>query len=132
MQSTISFLSAGGTSMDLRKFLHDAMEKGEQIRTKVLEDLLHSRLVNQLLKNEKFLSGVVTILNAKTGVEKRLQGKLHHVLKMFEVPTRDEVKAMERKIHKLENEIETLQRFVLSQKLKSKSSSKSTRSHAKR
>ncbi len=132
MQPTISFLTAGGTSMDLRKFLHDAMEKGEQIRTKVVGELVNSRFVNQILKNEKFLNGVVTILNAKTGVEKSLQGKLNHVLKMFEVPTRDEVKAMERKIHKLENEIESLQRFVLSQKLKSKSSGKSLRSHAKR
>ncbi len=132
MQPTISFLSAGGTSMDLRKFLHDAMEKGEQIRSKVMEDLLQSRLVNQLLKNEKFLNGVVTILNAKTGVEKSIQGKVNSVLKVFEVPTRDEVKAMERKIHKLENEIESLQRLVLSQKLKSKSSSKTSRSHAKR
>jgi len=118
-------------SMDLRKFLHDAMEKGEQIRSKFLEELLHSRLVNQLLKNEKFLNGVVGILNAKTGVERNLQGKLNHVLKLFEVPTRDEVKAMERKIHKLEGEIESLQRFVLSQKLKNKPQAKS-RSHAKR
>ncbi|GEM_PF-2535434 len=131
MQSTISFLSAGGTSMDLRKFLHHAMEKGEQIKTKLVEDVLQSRLVNQLLKNEKFLSGVVGLLNAKTGVERKLQGKFNHVLKMLEVPTRDEVKVMERKIHKLENEIETLQRVVLSQKLKNKTT-KSTRSHAKR
>lgn len=117
--------------MGLRKFLNDAMEKGEQIRGKVVGDLLRSRFVNQLLKNEKFLNSVVGILNAKTGVEKSLQGKFNHVLKMFEVPTRDEVKAMERKIHKLEGEIESLQRFMLTQKLKNKSQSKS-RSSAKR
>lgn len=131
MSQTISILSSGATSMDLRRFLNSAMERGEQIRNKFVEDLFQSRFVNQLMKNEKFLNGMVTILNAKTGVEKSLQGKLNHVLKMFEVPTRDEVKAMERKIHKLENEIESLQRSVLSQKLKSKSS-KSSRSSAKR
>ncbi len=131
MQSNISLLSSGGTSMNVRKFLNDAMEKGEQIRGKFVGDLLRSRFVNQLLKNEKFLNGVVGIINAKSGVEKTIQGKMNHVLKIFEVPTRDEVKAMERKIHKLEGEIESLQRFMLSQKLKNKSQTKS-RSSAKR
>lgn len=118
--------------MDLRKFFQDAMEKGEQIKSRFLEDVLQSRFVNQLLKNENFLNTVIAVLNAKTGVERSLQGKINHVLKIFEVPTRDEVKAMERKIHKLEGEIETLQRVVLSQKLRQKPASKTLRSRSKR
>lgn len=106
--------------MDLQKFLDEAMERGEKIKTQMVEGLLNSRFVNQLLKNEKFLNTVVAILNAKSGIERRLHKKLNFILKSLELPTRDDVHGMEKKIHRLENEIETVQRRMMTQRLRHK------------
>ncbi|MFO1519936.1 MAG: hypothetical protein U1F57_09790 [bacterium] len=106
--------------MSLQVFLEKAFERGEKMKGKVLEDLMNSRLVNQLLKNEKFLNTVVAVLNAKSGIERKVHRKLNFLLKFLEVPTREEIRDMEKKIKQLEHEIETIHRRELSQSLKRK------------
>ncbi|MBL7686036.1 MAG: hypothetical protein JNK65_08400 [Deltaproteobacteria bacterium] len=107
--------------MNVQHFLEEAFERGEKMKSQVLEDVLNSKWVTELLKNERFLNAVMLVLNAKTAVEKQVQHRLNHLMKRMELPTRDEIRSMEKKILTLENEIETLQRKNLSQSLKSHS-----------
>ena len=110
--------------MSLQLFLKEAAKRGERIKEKLIEDLLHSEFVNQLLKNKLFVEGIVSILNAKSSLEKTLHHKISALLKVFEIPTGESLQGIERKIHRLENEIEGLHRRVSSQNLKKKTGSK--------
>ena len=113
-------ISTGGFFMSLHNFLEQAFERGERIKSQVLEDLMNSGLVNQLLKNEKFLNAMVGLLNMKSGMEKRLHRNLNFLMKLCEIPTRDEISGMEKKIRHLETEIESIHRRVLTQSLRKK------------
>jgi len=117
--------------MSVQSFLDEAFERGEKIRSKFLEDLLASRVVNQLLKNEKFLNTVVALLNAKTGLEKKIHQRLQSLFKRLHIPTRDDIRSMESKIHRLESEVEAIQRKAMTQSLRKKAAKKVTH-HKKR
>jgi hypothetical protein len=117
--------------MDLQCFLEEALQRGEHIKSKVLEDVFQNRLINRLLKNEKFLNTVVSLLNAKADFEKRIHRKVNALFKLFEIPTREEIRGMESKIHRLENEIETIHRKMLTRSLRRKAA-KAVTHHKKR
>src|SRR4029450_11205872 len=87
--------------MSVHSVLDEAFERGEKIRSKFWEDLLASRVVNQLLKNERFLNAVVALLNAKSGLEKKVHRRLQSLLKRLQIPTRDDIRGMASKIHRL-------------------------------
>ncbi len=117
--------------MTFQDFLKDAAERGEKIKARFIDELLQSRFINQLLKNKMFVEGIVSILNAKSGVEKSLHHNLNLILKMLEIPTSDTLSGMERKIHRLENEIETLNRKRVTKSLRKKSPSKTSKPRKK-
>jgi hypothetical protein len=104
--------------MGLQNFLAKSLERGEKMKAHLINHVLHSAIVNQLLKNEKFLNGVATVLNAKSGVENKVHRRVNCFLKYFEIPTREEIQNIERKIHRLENEMEGVHRRVLTQSLR--------------
>jgi len=106
--------------MSVQSFLEQALQRGERIKSQMLEDLMNSGVVNQLLKNEKFLNGVVAVLNFKSGVEKKIHRNINFLMKLCEIPTRDEINGMEKKIRHLETEIESIHRRVLTQSLRRK------------
>lgn len=106
--------------MSLHNFFEQALQRGERIKSQMLEDLMNSGMVNQLLKNEKFLNAVVALLNVKSSVEKKIHRNINFLMKMCEIPTRDEIQGMEKKIRHLETEIEGIHRRVLTQSLRRK------------
>ena len=106
--------------MSLQNFLEQALQRGERIKSQMFEDLMNSGVVNQLLKNEKFLNTVVALLNMKSSLEKRVHRKINFLMKLCEIPTRDEIQGMEKKIRHLETEIEGIHRRVMTQSLRRK------------
>lgn len=104
--------------MDLIKFISEASQRGEKIKAKLIEDLLNSNLINQLLTNEKFLNGISSLMNTKEEIEKTVQRNLHVVFKYLEVPTRHDIQGMNHKIQSLEHEVQNLQREIVTKKLK--------------
>jgi hypothetical protein len=106
--------------MSLQNFLEQALQRGERIKSQMFEDLMNSAFINQLLKNEKFLNTVVTLLNMKSGIEKRVHRKINSLMKLCEIPTKDEIQGMEKKIRHLETEIEGIHRRVMTQSLRRK------------
>lgn len=110
--------------MAVQSFLGEAFKRGEKMKVKFIEDVFHSRFINQLLKNENFLKAIVAVLNTKTGLEKKVSENVHGLLKIFDIPTKSEIVSMERKIHHLESEIDNIHRKALTQRLRQKASKK--------
>ncbi len=111
--------------MIFRNAVEEAFHRGEKIKDQIVSDVLNSQIVNELLQNEFFLRSLAKVLNTKYEISKAVRSNFKIFLKAFNVPSRDEIHIIERKIHRLENEIDGIHRKILTSRLaKSKKSDK--------
>ena len=103
--------------MSLRSAMEEAFHRGEQIKDQFLNDMMNSPTVNNLLQNDLFLRSLTKVLNTKYELKRAFKTNFKIMLRVFNVPTRDEINSMERKIHRLENEIDGIHRKILTTRL---------------
>ncbi len=103
--------------MGIRSAMEEAFQRGEKIKDQLLHDFINSQAVGDLLQNEIFLKSLSKVMNTKYELQKALRSNLKSVLKIFNVPSRDEISNMERKIHRLESEIDGIHRRVMTARL---------------
>jgi hypothetical protein len=114
--------------MNIRTAMEEAFQRGEKIKDQLLHDFMNSQAVGDLLQNELVLKSLSKVLNTKYELKKAVRSNLKHVLKLFNVPSRDEIHSMERKITRLESEIDGIHRKVMTSRLaRAKSNSKKPR-----
>ncbi len=103
--------------MGLRNAMEEAFHRGEKIKNQIISDVMNSQAVNELLQNEIFLRSLTKVINTKYELQKALRNNVKNVLKLFNLPSREEISVMERKLHRLETEIDGIQRKVLNGRL---------------
>lgn len=112
--------------MSIRTAMEEAFQRGEKIKDQLIHDVMNSPAVGELLQNEIFLKSVSKVLNTKYELKKAFRSNVRNVLRLFNVPSRDEIHSMERKITRLESEIDGIHRRVMTARL-SKSNGKKSR-----
>jgi polyhydroxyalkanoate synthesis regulator phasin len=118
--------------MSIRHAMEEAFHRGEKIKDQIFSEVMSSEAVNGLLQNELFLRSLTKVLNTKYEIERAVRTNIRTVLKALNVPSRDEINTMERKIHRLEGEIDGIHRKLLTSRLsKSKGKKTAARSRAK-
>jgi uncharacterized protein Yka (UPF0111/DUF47 family) len=110
-----------GVDMSLRSAMEEAFHRGEKIKDQFLNDMMNSPTVNHFLQNELFLKSFTKLLNTKYELKRAFKTNFKTMLQVFNVPTRDEVNSMERKIHRIENEIDGIHRKILTARLSTSS-----------
>lgn len=113
--------------MSIRTAMEEAFQRGEKIKDQLLHDFINSQAVGELLQNEVFLKSLSKVLNTKYELQKAFRSNLKNVLRMFNVPSRDEIHSMERKITRLESEIDGIHRKVMTARLTRNKSAKKSR-----
>lgn len=103
--------------MSIRTAMEEAFQRGEKIKEQILHDVLNSEAVGDLMQNEYFLRSLSALMNTKYELKKAIRTNLKSVLKIFDLPTRDEINTMERKLHRLETEIDGIHRKVMTTRL---------------
>lgn len=103
--------------MSLRTAMEEALQRGEKFKDQVLNDVLSSQAVNQLMHNELFLKSLTKVLTTKHEIQQAMKKNVKAVLKAFNVPTRDEINSMSRKLNRLETEVDGIHRKVLTSRL---------------
>lgn len=103
--------------MSLRSAMEEAFHRGEKIKDQFVNDMMNSPTVNHFLQNELFLKSMTKLLNTKYELKRAFKTNFKTMLQVFNVPTRDEINSMERKIHRLENEIDGIHRKILTARL---------------
>ena len=111
-----------GVDMSLRSAMEEAFHRGEKIKDQFFNDMMNSPTVNHFLQNELFLKSLTKLLNTKYELKRAFKTNFRTMLQVFNVPTRDEINSMERKIHRLENEIDGIHRKILTARLSHTSS----------
>lgn len=122
--------------MGIRRSMEEALQKGEKIKDQFINDLMRSQAVNQLLQNEVFLKSLTKVVTAKYEIEKSVKTNIQTVLKALNLPSRDELSTVKRKLHRLEDEMDILNQKVhanngAGHRKSSKSSSKKTKNPVK-
>jgi len=103
--------------MNIRSAMEEAFQRGEKFKEQFLTEMMNSPTVNQLLQNELFLKSLTKVLNTKYELKRAFKTNFKNMLRVFNVPSRDEINSMERKIHRLENEIDGIHRKILTSRL---------------
>lgn len=98
--------------------MDDALNKGEKIKKKVVKGVLGSKALENVLTNEKVVQGMSKAFTAKADLEKSLRKQLGRALKVFDVPSRADLKNMQNKISQLESEMDGIHRKIMSTKLR--------------
>jgi hypothetical protein len=115
-----------GVDMSLRSAMEEAFHRGEKIKDQFFSDMMNSPTVNHFLQNDLFLKSFTKLLNTKYELKRAFKTNFRTMLQVFNVPTRDEINSMERKIHRLENEIDGIHRKILTARLSSAHKKSST------
>lgn len=110
--------------MSIRTAMEEAFQRGEKIKDQFLEEMMNSPTVSQLMQNDLFLKSLTKVLDYKYELKRAFKTNFKTMLKVFNVPTRDEINTMERKIHRLENEIDGIHRKILTNRLAGSKSKK--------
>lgn len=103
--------------MNIRNAMEEAFQKGEKFKEQIIQDVMSSTAVNELMQNEYFLKSLSALMNTKYELKKAIRSNLKNVLRMFNLPSRDEIHSMERKIHRLESEMDGINRKVMTARL---------------
>jgi len=111
--------------MSIRNAMEEAFNRGEKFKDQFFSEIMSSQAVNGLLQNELFLKSLTRVLNTKYEIKRALRTNLRGLLKAFNVPSRDEINSMERKIRRLETEIDGIHRKILTTRLSQSKAKKS-------
>ena len=105
--------------MGIRTAMEEAFHRGEKIKDQLIADVMNSQAVNELLQNDIFLKSLTRMINTKYELQKAFRSNVKNVLKLLNLPSRDEISVMERKLNRLESEIDGIQRKVMTTRLQS-------------
>lgn len=103
--------------MGIRNAMEEAFHRGEKIKDQLISDVMNSQAVNEILQNDLFLKSLTRMINTKYELQKAFRSNVKNVLKLLNLPSRDEISVMERKLNRLETEIDGIQRKVMTTKL---------------
>ncbi|HCU24204.1 MAG TPA: hypothetical protein DF383_04225, partial [Deltaproteobacteria bacterium] len=93
--------------------MEEAFHRGEKIKNQLVHDLLNSETVGELMQNEYFLKSLSALMNTRYELKKAFRSNIKSVLRIFDLPSRDEIHSMERKLSRLETEIAGIHHKVM-------------------
>lgn len=109
----------------LKEALEDALARGGQIRNEITKDLLNSQFVADLANNPRFINTVSAVIRSKDEVTRTIQKKVKEIMTVMNIPTRQQLRSYERRVAKLERDLDTITRRA------SKASTRTTKARKK-
>ena len=100
----------------LKAVLEEAVARGNKIRVDVTKEILSSQLVADLANNERLINTVADVLRAKDQIGQVLQQKAQDVISIIDVPSRRQLKVYERRVARLERDVDALTRKLAKKK----------------
>jgi len=94
----------------LKEALEDALARGGQFRQEITKDILSSQFVSELVNNPRFINAVSAVIRSKEEVARTLQKKVKDVMGVMNIPTRQQVRSYERRVARLERELDAVAR----------------------
>ena len=112
--------------MMLKEILEEARVKAEKIKDEVVNELLKSKTLNQLVGNDNFIKALSYAIGTKDEVKKVVGNQVKHIFKVMNVPNKKEMHELGKKLEGIEKAIEKFatQKIAVRTLVKKKSSPK--------
>ena len=92
--------------MNLKDLLDEALTKGEFLKEEITSEILRSRFLADLAKSDLFGKAVSTVIKTKEEVARIIRDNVKHVLAIMDVPTRQDLTEIKRKLDHLEKTVD--------------------------
>lgn len=110
----------------LREALEEALSRGERLRREITKDILNSQIFSDLANNPRFVKAVARVIRSKTEVAHSVQNRVKELLANMHIPTRQTVQDFERRVARLERDLNSVGRKLDRQTAKKTISGKKT------
>lgn len=107
--------------MKLKSIFDDALDRGEKLKTGLVNELFNSKTVQDLVSNSHFVSAVSRIIETKDEITRVIGKQVKTVFEMMDVPTRAELKRIGLDIGRIEKIIDKVGRNRIAVKVLTKS-----------
>jgi hypothetical protein len=102
--------------MKLKDFIDQAQRRGENLKEEILEDLFKAKFVKELLESDLFSKAITTVLKTRDEVAKVMRQNVQSVLTIMDLPSRNDVTALENKVAYLEKQIDRVSKKAITVK----------------
>ena len=109
----------------LKEVIEDALARGEKLKKDIVGQILKSATLNELVNNKRFAETIARVIQTKDEIANALHRNIQDVLKVMKIPSKHDIAAYERRVQKLERELNSLGRRVMKKKLNGSRSSNS-------
>lgn len=106
--------------MNWKQLLERALVKGENLKDEVADEILKSKVFKDFTKSDIFGKAVTSAIKTKEDVTKAVRDNIKNVLKMMDIPTRNDVTRIEKKISSLEDKVSSTKKAVAKKTTKKK------------
>lgn len=97
----------------LREALEDALARGEKLRREITKEILNSQVFSDLANNPRFVKAVARVIRSKDEVGHSMQKRVREMLQVMHIPTREQVRDFERRVARLEKDLDQVSRRLL-------------------
>lgn len=109
----------------LREVIDDALQRGERLKRDIVEQILKSATLNELINNKRFTESIAKIIQTKDEVGRILRQNVQDALKVMSIPSKQQIVSYEKRVEQLERKIDSLGRRLMKKRLHGNSRHKS-------
>jgi len=113
--------------MPFKHFLEEALHRGENLKDEIVTELLNGRFFKDFIQSDGFAKAVSTVVKTKEEISRVIRDNVKNVLNIMDIPSRNDVRDLNRKVSELEYMVDHLGKKRIPVKIlkKSKKSKKS-------
>lgn len=97
----------------LREILEDAICRGEKLKKDIVRQVLSAAALNDLINNKRFAHSIARVIRTKHEISHLLRRNVQDILRMMSIPSREQISAYERRVQRLEGQIDRLGRQLM-------------------
>lgn len=105
----------------LREVFEDALQRGERLKEDIIGQILKSATLRDLLSNKRFLETAIHAIQKQREFTASLRRNIQEILKLMSIPNRGQIDSYQKRIEKLEGQIDHLGRQMMKKGLKKRS-----------
>jgi len=102
----------------IKEMIEDVFERGERLKKDVVRQVLSSAAFSELIDNKHFAETIARVIRTKEIVSRLIRQNVQEVLKVMSIPSREQVATYDKRVQKLEHQIDRLGRQLIKKGLK--------------
>jgi hypothetical protein len=94
--------------MNIKDLLDEVKVRGEKLKDEILDDIVNSKALLQVVSNKNFVTAVSRVIETKDEVKKVIQKQMKNFFQALDVPSKVEFSKIGQKLAAMESSIEKL------------------------